>query len=126
MLHLQRQLLMWNRLIPRKSFRHKQPLVMMKAIDLKQLLFVLFLLVSLQLLNAQKIGYALSGGGARGFAHIGVLKVLEEEGVKPDYIAGSSIGAIIGALSTMGYSAIEIEDICVRLDWEYLTQDIQS
>ncbi|MCK9309447.1 MAG: patatin-like phospholipase family protein [Candidatus Cloacimonetes bacterium] len=98
--------------------------MMMKAINLKALLCALFLFASLAVLNAQKIGYALSGGGARGFAHIGVLKVLEEEGIKPDYIAGSSIGAIIGALSAMGYSAAEIEDLCLAMNWEYLTQDI--
>ncbi|MDD4310790.1 MAG: patatin-like phospholipase family protein, partial [Candidatus Cloacimonetes bacterium] len=74
-------------------------------------------------MNAQALGYALSGGGARGFAHIGVLKVLEEEGIKPDYIAGSSIGAIIGAIYAMGYTPQEIEDICLEMDWEQLTRD---
>lgn len=77
-------------------------------------------------LKAEKLGYAFSGGGARGFAHIGVLKVLEEEGLKPDYIAGSSIGAIIGGFYAMGYNAQEIENICVALDWQYLTQDLHN
>ncbi|MDY0151456.1 MAG: patatin-like phospholipase family protein [Candidatus Cloacimonas sp.] len=74
-------------------------------------------------LFAEKLGYALSGGGARGFAHIGVLKVLEEEGLKPDCISGSSIGAIIGGMYAMGFSAEEIESICLSVDWANLTRD---
>ncbi len=72
-------------------------------------LFLLFLLLFSPLLGEQKIGLALSGGGARGYAHIGVLKVLDEVGLKPDYISGTSIGSLIGALYAKGYSAIEIE-----------------
>jgi NTE family protein len=55
-----------------------------------------------------KIGLALSGGGAKGFAHIGVLKLLEEYGIRPDIIAGTSAGALIGALYADGYPAGEI------------------
>jgi NTE family protein len=75
---------------------------------------------------AQSVGYAFSGGGARGFAHIGVLKVLEEEGLKPNCISGSSIGAIIGALYAMGYTPTEIEQLCLGMDWEYLTRDLHQ
>lgn len=78
------------------------------------------------MLHAERLGYALSGGGARGFAHIGVLKVLEEEGIRPDYIAGTSIGAIIGALYAIGYSPTEIDSICVQLDWRSLVREQQS
>ena len=63
----------------------------------------------------KRIGFALSGGGTRGFAHIGVLKVLEAEGITPDVIVGSSVGAIIGALFAAGYSATEMEEIALRL-----------
>ena len=49
-----------------------------------------------------KIGLALGAGASRGFAHIGVLQVMEEIGLRPDYIAGSSIGSIIGALYAAG------------------------
>lgn len=98
---------------------------MVKSFICKAILLLLFML-AIGSLSAQSLGYALSGGGARGFAHIGVLKVLEEEGLKPDYIAGSSIGAIIGALSAMGYSANQIERICLDLDWEKLTRDIHQ
>ena len=55
-----------------------------------------------------KIGLALSGGGALGFAHIGVIQALEEHGVKPDFISGSSMGAIIGAIYCAGYSPAKI------------------
>ena len=51
-----------------------------------------------------KIGLVLSGGAARGIAHIGVLKVMEECGIIPDYITGTSMGSIIGALYALGYS----------------------
>ena len=56
----------------------------------------------------QKIGLVLSGGGALGFAHIGALQALEEHGVKPDFISGSSMGAIIGAIYCAGYSPAKI------------------
>jgi NTE family protein len=58
-----------------------------------------------------KIGLVLSGGGAKGFAHIGVLNVLEDAGVKVDYIGGTSMGAVIGGLYAMGYNAKQIDSI---------------
>lgn len=80
---------------------------------------LIFFAASLQL-NAQedrpKVGLVLSGGGAKGYAHIGALKVIEEAGVKIDYIGGTSIGAIIGALYASGYSADELEKIMYSLD----------
>ncbi len=65
-----------------------------------------------------KIGLALSGGGACGLAHIGLLKVLEEEGLRPDYIAGVSMGALIGAFYTAGYTADSLENLCRRINWK--------
>ncbi|MDM7999220.1 MAG: patatin-like phospholipase family protein [Dehalococcoidia bacterium] len=62
-----------------------------------------------------KIGYALGGGGARGLSHIGVIKVLEEYGIYPDVIAGTSIGALVGALYASGLRAGDIER-AMRLD----------
>lgn len=62
-----------------------------------------------------KIGYALGGGGARGLSHIGVIKVLEEHGIYPDVIAGTSIGALVGALYASGLRAGDIER-ALRLD----------
>jgi NTE family protein len=69
-----------------------------------------------------KIGYALGGGGARGLAHIGVLKVLEEHGIFPDVITGTSVGAIVGALYAGGYKPGEIEKLVLGLDWKKLIQ----
>jgi len=51
----------------------------------------------------RKLGLALGGGGARGLAHIGVLKVLEEEGLAAEFVAGTSVGSLIGALYCCGY-----------------------
>jgi NTE family protein len=65
-----------------------------------------------------KIGLVLSGGGARGSAHIGVLEALEELDVPVDYIAGTSMGAIIGGMYASGYSAAEIQAILGGMDWE--------
>lgn len=70
-----------------------------------------------------KIGLVLSGGGARGFAHIGALKVLEEAGIRPDYITGTSMGSIIGALYAIGYSASELDSLSRSLDWDLLFSD---
>ena len=61
-----------------------------------------------------KIGLALSGGGAKGFAHLGVFKLLEESGLKPDIISGTSAGSLMGVLFADGYSADEITDSQVR------------
>lgn len=68
------------------------------------------------------IGLVLSGGGARGFAHIGVLKVLEANHVPVDYVGGASMGALIGALYAMGKTPAEIEGIVIDLNWEKLLQ----
>ena len=70
-----------------------------------------------------KIGLVLSGGGAKGFAHIGVLKVLEEAGVKIDYIGGTSMGAVVGGLYATGYSANQIDSIFKATDFDHLLQD---
>jgi len=70
-----------------------------------------------------KVGLVLSGGGAKGLAHIGALKVIEEAGVKIDYIAGTSMGAIVGALYASGYSAKELDSIFKNTDFESLIQD---
>ncbi|OKL40330.1 patatin-like phospholipase family protein [Pontibacter flavimaris] len=67
-----------------------------------------------------KIGLVLSGGGAKGMAHIGFLKVMEEAGIRPDYITGTSMGSLVGALYALGYSPREIEEIALGQDWEML------
>ena len=70
-----------------------------------------------------KIALVLSGGGAKGFAHIGVLKVLEQEGIPVDIIVGTSIGSIVGGLYSIGYTAEEIEKIARSEDWDRLLAD---
>jgi NTE family protein len=70
-----------------------------------------------------KIGLALSGGGARGLAQIGILKILEREGVPIDFIAGTSMGGILGGLYAAGYSAEELERIANDVDWNDLLTD---
>ena len=64
-----------------------------------------------------RIGLALSGGGALGFAHIGVLKVFEEEGIPISFISGTSMGSLVGGVYAAGYSATEIESIAINADW---------
>ncbi len=70
-----------------------------------------------------KIGLALSGGGARGSAHVGVIKALEELGVPIDYIAGTSMGAIIGGIYAAGYSADELEQVLADMNWSSALSD---
>ena len=73
--------------------------------------------------NRPKVGLVLSGGGARGFAHVGVLKMLDSLNFPVDYIAGTSIGGLIGALYGCGYSGTEIEEIVNAADWDELLSD---
>ena len=63
-----------------------------------------------------KIGLALGGGAARGFAHIGVIKMLEAQGIVADYVAGTSAGAVVGSLYAGGYDAFAMQKIAVQLD----------
>lgn len=77
----------------------------------KNILFILLITLIVHTANAQRVGVVLSGGGAKGAAHIGVLKALEEEGIPIDYIVGTSMGAIVGAFYSAGYSPEEIEEI---------------
>ncbi len=67
-----------------------------------------------------KVGLVLSGGGAKGAAHIGVLKYIEEAGIPIDYIAGTSMGSIVGGMYALGYKSDEILDIISSVDWDRL------
>jgi NTE family protein len=67
-----------------------------------------------------KVGLALGGGAARGLAHIGVLKVLEEEGIRVGMVAGTSAGSLVGALHCAGYGWREIREIAGRIQWRDL------
>lgn len=68
--------------------------------------------------NLKKVALVLSGGGARGFAQIGVLKALEKNGIQIDMIVGTSIGAIIGGLYATGYTANELDSLSRNINWE--------
>nr|WP_320119997.1 patatin-like phospholipase family protein [uncultured Marinifilum sp.] len=70
-----------------------------------------------------KIGLVLSGGGAKGFAHVGVLKVIDELGIPIDYISGTSMGSIIGGFYAIGYSAVDIENMILSQEWDKLLAD---
>lgn len=70
-----------------------------------------------------KIALVLSGGGAKGFAHIGVLKVLEEEGIPIDLIVGTSMGSLVGGVYSLGYRASELETLVKTMNWETTLSD---
>ncbi|MDV7400365.1 patatin-like phospholipase family protein, partial [Arthrospira platensis SPKY1] len=93
-------------------------------VSVKSLLFVLFSCGAVLLFGqGPKVGLVLSGGGAKGYAHVGVLKVLEEAGVRVDYIGGTSMGAIIGGLYASGWPAASLDSILRSIDVSDLLQD---
>ena len=71
----------------------------------------------------RRIGLVLSGGTAKGLAHIGILKILDEEKVPIEYVTGTSMGSIIGGMYSVGYTPEEIEEIAVSMDWMSLFND---
>ena len=71
----------------------------------------------------KKVGLVLGGGGAKGAAEIGVLKVLEEADIPIDYIVGTSIGSIVGGLYSIGYNAHELDSLYRSQDWLFLLKD---
>lgn len=74
-----------------------------------------------------KIGLALSGGGAKGLAHVGVLKVLEEQNIKIDYITGTSMGAVVASLYSAGYTPDQIENILIDINWNgYISGELDN
>ncbi len=66
----------------------------------------------------KRLGLTLSGGGARGLAHVGVLHVIDSLGIQIDYISGTSMGSIVGGMYAAGYSAREIEQFALAMNWE--------
>lgn len=80
--------------------------------------FLCLLLTPLYAAERPKVGLVLSGGGAKGAAHVGVLKILEEHHIPVDYIAGTSIGAYVAGMYSLGYSASEVEAIMMGVDWD--------
>ena len=91
---------------------------------MKRVFLSLLLLIALtSQAQRPKIGLVLGGGGAKGGAEVGVLKVLEEAGIRPDYIAGTSIGAVVGGLYATGYSAHELSQLFCQQEWLSLLTD---
>jgi NTE family protein len=100
----------------------------MKAFDFIKLYLILFtiLLIIPQISEANerpKIGLVLSGGGAKGMAHIGVLKIIKELGIPVDYVTGTSMGSVVGSLYAAGYTVEEIDSISANIDWGELFND---
>lgn len=98
---------------------------------MKRKAFILLLSICWGLVYAQpserpKVGLVLSGGAAKGFAHIGVLKVLEEVGIQPDYITGTSMGSIIGGLYAIGYTPDSLHRLAVSRHWPDVLSDNTS
>src|SRR5690606_3530601 len=85
---------------------------------LRKSIFIISLLFITFRLSAQKVGLVFSGGGAKGLAHIGTLKALEENNIPIDYITGTSMGAIVGAMYAAGYSPEQIEQIALSNDFQ--------
>ena len=104
-------------------------------IDMRKLINSLFILLLLTICSTAysqdttyvkhrpKVGLVLSGGGAKGAAHIGVLKYIEEAGIPIDYIAGTSMGSIVGGMYALGYTSDEILSIISEVDWDRLISD---
>lgn len=96
---------------------------------MKKLIFILFLFplclfAQEEATQDKKIGLVLSGGGAKGLAHIGVIRAIEEAGIQIDYISGTSMGAIIGSLYASGYNAKQLDSIFNAVDFETLIRDV--
>ena len=87
----------------------------------RMIFLVIIVIISICLappIQAQKVGLVLSGGGAKGMTHIGIIRALEENGIPIDYITGTSMGAIIGSLYAMGYSPDEMEELLRSPDFK--------
>jgi len=100
--------------------------------SVKKKIFVLYFLFCPVLIAADdnavhtdrpRVGLILSGGGAKGMAHVGALKVIEELGIPIDYIAGTSMGSIVGGLYALGYTSLQLENYMKEADWENLLTD---
>lgn len=94
---------------------------------MKKIISLLFCVSVISFANAQRVGVVLSGGGAKGLAHVGVLKALEEYHIPIDYVTGTSMGGIIGGLYAAGYSPEEIEYLVTSAEFQrWATGTIES
>lgn len=88
-------------------------------------LFFLLLLIAISAVSQdrKKVAVVLSGGGAKGVAHIGALKVIEEAGIPIDMVVGTSMGAIVGGLYSIGYTPFQLDSMVKKQDWTFLLSD---
>ena len=95
---------------------------------MNKLLYIFIgMVLSLSQICAQKVGLVLSGGGAKGLTHVGIIRALEENNIPIDYIAGTSMGAIIGSLYAMGYSPDDMEKLLKSADFKrWYSGDIEE
>ena len=99
---------------------------------MKKILFLVIVVLLCGSLSAQqeaqrkKVGVVLSGGGAKGMAHIGVLKVLEKAGIPVDVITGTSMGSIVGGLYAIGYNANALDSVARAQDWNFIISDREN
>ena len=115
------QLIKW---LKSKIYNLSSEICYLKPAIFLSLFFILFCHFSYsQETPRKKIGLVLSGGGAKGFAHIGVLKVLEKAGIKIDYISGTSMGAVVGGLYASGFNATQIDSIFKATNFNALIND---
>lgn len=115
----------------KKQFQRKNIRYKTKKLLSKKKILLLFFLISVATISASsvdrpKIGLVLSGGGAKGFAHIGTLKMLDSLQIPIDYITGTSMGGIVGALYAIGYDAAELEKLALGNDWQEVFTDLPS
>lgn len=81
-------------------------------------ILVIFFCLFFSTVSAQKVGLVLSGGGAKGLTHIGIIRALEENNIPIDYVTGTSMGAIVGSLYAMGYSPDDMEKLIKSEDFK--------
>ena len=97
---------------------------MKKYVSFLLVLFVsLFLFLPAYAQQRKSVAVVLSGGGAKGVAHIGALKVIEEAGIPIDYIVGTSMGSIIGGLYSIGYTPCQLDSMVNHQNWSFLLSD---
>ena len=92
---------------------------------MRKIVFIILLAIVFApaVMARKKVAVVLSGGGAKGTAHIGALKVIEEAGIPIDYIVGTSMGAIVGGLYSIGYTAHQLDSMVNKQDWTFLLSD---
>lgn len=96
---------------------------MKKILFAMSLLSALFMTTTSVAQERKKVAVVLSGGGAKGMAHIGALKIIEKAGIPIDYIVGTSIGSIVGGLYAIGYTPSQLDSMVRKQDWTLLLSD---